>query len=58
MTTRYGVGSEFEDPESALQMGFQGQKSAMIFAGGVSLDTKIQSRKENFAQLAPSLAAG
>ncbi len=32
---KYDVGCEFEDPKSALQMGFQGQKSATNSAGGV-----------------------
>ncbi len=35
MTSRYDVGCVLEDPKNALQMGFQGQTSATIFAGGV-----------------------
>ncbi len=42
MTKRYDVGSRFEDPKSALQMGFRGLKSARIFAGGVPLGGEPQ----------------
>ncbi len=52
LVTDYGVDYEFEDPKTAVQMGFRGQKSATIFAGAWPMNTIKDFRLLNSQQAA------